>query len=86
MLEIRRKKNIFLAGTFNVSLKEKWGMGAECEKHNPAKVWAYCEILYPRNNVESEKIPSVKHTVIFLMDVAWISEVNKLSRSVFFLE
>lgn len=60
---------------------------AECEKHyNLGKVSAYCEILYPRNSVGSSKIPSVRHTVIFLIDVAWISEVNKLGRSVFFLE
>lgn len=54
MLEIRRRKNV-LAGTFNVLLKEEWGGGSsECEKcHNPGKVLAYCEILYPRNNVES---------------------------------
>lgn len=54
MLGIRRKKNV-LAGTFNVSLKEEQGAGGpECEKHyNLGKVSAYCEILYPRNNVES---------------------------------
>lgn len=82
----RRKKNV-LAGTFNILLKEKWGEGSQCEKHcNLGKVSAYCEILYPTNNVGSSKIPSVRHIAIFLMDVAWIFEVNKLSRSVFFLE
>lgn len=66
----------YLGWDIQCFIKRKGG-GEECEKHyNLGKVSAYCEISYPRNNVESSSIPSVKHAVIFLMDVAWISEVN----------